>query len=265
MRERRSRAPSAHLKRDLDLLTALRRLWSHKIVVSLALVIAVALASLTRYTVTSSGVTLKQTSTSTSAAQVLVDTRFSSLAQASLPTSASTITSRTPLYADLAASLPVRRAIARNDGVPAGSIDVTAETTETSSPAGAATSTSYNAAPSPHAADRIVLSASDAVPILGISATADSAGRAASLVNATVTTLQRSVTALERSEHIRGPNRMLLRSLGSAQGTTTVSTTSLVKTILVGVVVLILLLLLILALDGVLRYRRQARFAESPA
>jgi hypothetical protein len=249
----------------LDLLTALQRLWSHKIVVALALVVAVAVACLTRYTVTTSGIKLKRTSASASAVQVLVDTQFSSLARAALPTTASTIAARTPLYADLAASLPVRREIAMNAGVSAGSINVTAKTTETEGPAGAAMSTSYNAAPAPHATNRIVLAASDTVPILGISAIADSAGRAASLVNATVTTLQRSVTALERSEHIRGPNRILLRSLGSAKGTTIVSRTSLVKTILVGVIALVLLLLLILALDGALRYRRQARLAASPA
>jgi hypothetical protein len=249
----------------LDLLIALHRLWARKFVVVLALVIAAAVALFTRYSVGSSGLAARHSSTSTSALQVLVDTRYSSLARVALPATAATVTARTPLYADYAASLPLRRMIATSVGVPGSSLNVTANTTETESPAGTTVSTSYNAAPAPHASNQIVLTADDLIPILGITASADSAARAAALINSTVSTLRSSVTSLEHSERIHGPNRMVLRSLGSAKGTTVTRQTSLVKSILAGLVVLVVLLLLILAFDGLRRYRRQASVIGSPA
>jgi hypothetical protein len=264
------RAPSSCFMRqttstDLDLLPALQRLWARKYFVLLALFLAAAAALLTRYSVGSAGLVAKRSSTSSSSLQVLVDTRYSSLARVALPTTAATVTARAPLYADYAASLPLRDMIAVRAGVPASSLNVTANTTETESPSGTTVSTSYNAAPAPRAKNQVVLAANDLLPVLGVTASAGSASHAAALVNATVAILRSSVTALERNERIGGPNRMVLRSLGSAKGTTVSKQTSLVKTILAGLVVLVVLLLLILALDGARRYRRQASVVGSPA
>lgn len=231
----------------------------------LALLLAAAAALATRYTIGSSGLRERVSIRAESSAQVLVDTRLSSLAVVALPSTAAELTQRTPLFADYAASLPVKNTIASLAGVSPSALSITADTTETGVPAGGVQSGSYNAAPAPPGSDQVTLSATDLLPILTISTTASSPGKAAQLVQATVTALKQSVHALESAEHVKGPNRIVLRPLGAATATSVRVPPSLAKGIGIGVVVLVLLVMLILAFDGARRASRSKQPPPAPA
>jgi hypothetical protein len=250
----------------LDSLTVWRRLWGRKLMVLLAILVAVAAALSTRYSVGSSGLVKKETVVSSSTTQLLVDTRYSSLAVLSLPTTADTLTTRTPLFADYAASRPVVDSIAAHARIAPDTLSVTAETTETAAPQGAAASTAYNNAPGGSAVpNQVTLSASDLLPVITISAQARSASKAAKLVQATIVGLQDAVHHLEISEHVKGPERMVLRSLGKPSGVSVTTAPKLTKSVILGVVVLLVLIVLILALDNIIRGRRMARRAQAVA
>jgi hypothetical protein len=236
----------------LDLLSALARLWARKFLVLIALLLAAAVAIASRYTVSSSGLTLKQSVSAQSRTQFLVDTRYSSLARLALPAVASTVSARAPLFADYAASLPLKKKIAAKAGVSPSKLSIIANTTETAPATGAVQSTSYNSAPDqPTVPNDVVLTATDLLPLVTVSAKSTSARQAAALVNATVVELQGSVSALAKSQHVSGPTRMVLRSLGPAIGITRRDVFSLAKSIAYGLIVLMLLLLLILGFDRI--------------
>jgi hypothetical protein len=211
----------------MDLIAVGRRLWARKFLVILAGLVSAAAALTTLYSV-HDGLRAKRSFSGAGSVQMLVDTHLSSLGSLGLPTTDSALDERAPLFAVYAASASVSDRIARQFGVSPTMLSVTAQTTETSGPAGPVQSQAFNSAPAGASTPyEVTLSASNEIPVVAISTQAPNANAARRLADSTVTGLRAGIASLQRQDQQQpkptGKNR---GAASTSPATTSPATTS---------------------------------------
>jgi hypothetical protein len=171
----------------MEFLVILRTLGRQRILVATGAVVAivVGLHIAGRVSLWPPGVISPQRVSGTATMRVLID-RPNSLLDDSAPEVADPVATRAVLIANLMTSAPVKRAISRDAGVPAGQVTVIGPATEgpaAISPLAERASTAEATSPNPNV---IRVSADGQLPIVTMSANAPGAGRAAKLVTAAV-------------------------------------------------------------------------------
>lgn len=241
----------------MDVLSVFTRLRACILFVALALLIAVAVALNTKYSL-AHGFKSKSTSSGAAVAQILVDTKFSALGSITASTTDAEINDRAPLYAEYGASAKVVRQIANVAGIREAELSVTANTNEVSNSASPSVAASYNTAPNPASAKyKVVLTASNELPIVDVDARAPTAAEAVSLADATLTGLRAAVRRLGKSQRVTPRSTLALRSLGAPEGGTIVSAPKTSKAVVDGVVIFVVLCVVLLVIDYLWRTRRR--------
>jgi hypothetical protein len=202
----------------------IRQLWQRKLLVSLVLVIAVFAAILTAYRVSVSppGLHKRTLQVSAASSQILVDSHKSTLINGASAETFSALSTRAKIYGQYLSSLEARRQIAKLVGVPP-------QTIATAGPFSPETGAiNYESQPSGEranellkegAANRLVFSAQEGVPILSVSAQAPTTDRAVALASASFQVLTDYVSSLEADDQpVR--QEVTVRELGAPQGGT---------------------------------------------
>ena len=203
-------------------LETIRRLWQHKILLTLVLVLAVAAAILSAYRVSPSGLEKRSLSVSAASSQILVDSVPSALAQGAETSTFEALATRAKIYGQYLASLSARLEIAKRAGVPPASLS-------TSGPFSSATGqVNYTAETSGErasellqegAGNRLVFSAQEGVPIITVDAQAGNTDTAIALASASYATLRSYIKELEvEGKPLR--HGVTVRQLGAPEGGT---------------------------------------------
>jgi len=224
--------------------------------VLLAALAGAAVAVLSLYSLDASGLKSKTRSAVVGSAQVLVDSEQSSLATVDSSSTASTLSARAPLYAELGSSSAVHDAIARRVGLSPNALTVASnlqqgETSPYSNEPSSLDSVSEG--------DSVLLSADAASPVVYITTESQSAEMASRLASAATTVLRNAVSMLASQQHIAISKRIILRPLAVAS-TQQISTGPKVKKAAVyGIVTFIVLVLILVTADSFVAARRQRR------
>lgn len=203
-------------------LETIRRLWQHKILLVIVLLVAVTAAILSAYRVGSNGLEKRSLSVSAASSQILVDSIPSALAQGAETSTFEALSTRAKIYGQYLASLSARVEIAERAGVPVASLS-------TSGPFSPATGQiNYSAESSGEratellqegAGNRLVFSAQEAVPIITVDAQAGDTETAVALASASYATLRRYIKGLEvEGRPLR--HGVTVRQLGAPEGGT---------------------------------------------
>jgi hypothetical protein len=203
-------------------LQTIRRLWKHKILVFLVLLLAVGAAILSAYKVTSGGLEKRSLSVSAASSQILVDSVPSALAQGVETSTFEALATRAKIYGQYLASLSARVEIAERAGVPVASLS-------TNGPFSTATGqVNYSAETSGEratellqegAGNRLVFSAQEGVPIITVDAQAGNTDTAIALASASYATLQKYIKGLDvEGKPLR--HGVTVRELGAPEGGT---------------------------------------------
>lgn len=203
-------------------LETIRRLWKHKILVFLVILLAVVAAVLSAYRITSSGLEKRSLSVSAASSQILVDSVPSALAQGVETSTFEALATRAKIYGQYLASLSARVEIAERAGVPVASLS-------TSGPFSTATGQiNYSAESSGErasellqegAGNRLVFSAQEGVPIITVDSQAGDTDTAVALASASYATLRRYIKGLEvEGKPLR--HGVTVRQLGAPEGGT---------------------------------------------
>jgi hypothetical protein len=206
----------------MALVEVIRQLWHRKLLVALVAVLAVAAAIFSAYRVSPAGLEKRALTVAAASSQILVDSPDSTLVAGAELGTFEALSTRAKIYGQYLASLSARQEIAERAGVPASSIS-------TSGPFSSATGqTAYASQPSEEragellqegAANRLVFTAQEGVPILTVDAQAATAERAIALAGASFETLKQYVHSLEADGR---PVRqgVTVRELGAPEGGT---------------------------------------------
>jgi hypothetical protein len=203
-------------------LETIRRLWKHKVLVSLVLLVAVAAAILSAYRVSSGGLEKRSLSVSAASSQILVDSVPSALSQGVETSTFEALATRAKIYGQYLASLSARVEIARRAGVPVASLS-------TSGPFSTATGQiNYPAESSGErasellqegAGNRLVFSAQEGVPIITVDSQAGDTDTAVALASASYATLHKYIKGLDvEGKPLR--HGVTVRQLGAPEGGT---------------------------------------------
>jgi hypothetical protein len=203
-------------------LETIRRLWKHKILVFLVLLLAVAAAILSSYQVSSEGLKKRSLSVSAASSQILVDSVPSALSQGVETSTFEALATRAKIYGQYLASLSARVEIAERAGVPVASLS-------TSGPFSTATGqVNYSAESSGEratellqegAGNRLVFSAQEGVPIITVDAQAGNTDTAIALASASYATLHKYIKGLDvEGKPLR--HGVTVRQLGAPEGGT---------------------------------------------
>lgn len=201
-----------------------RQLWQRKLLVGIVVLVALAVAIFSAYRVNASPFGLEKRALTVAAAssQILVDSPDSTLVAGAELGTFEALSTRAKIYGQYLASLTARQEIARLAGVPARSIS-------TSGPFSSATGqTAYTSQSSEEragellqegAANRLVFTAQEGVPILTVDAQSASSETAIALAGASFATLKQYVRNLEANGR---PVRLgvTVRQLGEPEGGT---------------------------------------------
>lgn len=202
----------------------IRELWSRKLLVGLAVAIAVIAAVLSAYSLSLNPPGLKSRTLQVSAAssQILIDSPKSTLVAGADLGTFDALATRAKIYGQYLSSLAARQQIAEEAGVPARTIS-------SSGPFSPATGQySYESQSSEDRAseilqegaqNRLVFTAQEDVPILTVNSQAPTSSRAVALADASFTVLKRYVSNLEADG---GPvsRGVAVRELGAPEGGT---------------------------------------------
>jgi hypothetical protein len=203
-------------------LETIRRLWKHKILVFLVLLLAVAAAILSAYQVSSEGLKSRSLSVSAASSQILVDSVPSALSQGVETSTFEALATRAKIYGQYLASLSARVEIAQRAGVPVASLS-------TAGPFSTATGQiNYSAESSGEratellqegAGNRLVFSAQEGVPIITVDAQAGNTDTAVALASASYATLHKYIKGLDvEGKPLR--HGVTVRQLGEPEGGT---------------------------------------------
>jgi hypothetical protein len=203
-------------------LETIRRLWKHKILVFLVLLLAVGAAILSSYQVSSEGLKKRSLSVSAASSQILVDSVPSALAQGVETSTFEALATRAKIYGQYLASLSARVEIAERAGVPVASLS-------TSGPFSTATGqVNYSSESSGErasellqegAGNRLVFSAQEGVPIITVDSQAGNTETAVALASASYATLHKYIKGLDvEGKPLR--HGVTVRQLGAPEGGT---------------------------------------------
>jgi hypothetical protein len=203
-------------------LETIRRLWKHKILVFLVLLLAIGAAILSSYQVSSEGLKSRSLSVSAASSQILVDSVPSALSQGVETSTFEALATRAKIYGQYLASLSARVEIAERAGVPVSSLS-------TSGPFSTATGqVNYTSESSGEratellqegAGNRLVFSAQEGVPIITVDAQAGNTDTAIALASASYATLHKYIKGLDvEGKPLR--HGVTVRQLGAPEGGT---------------------------------------------
>jgi hypothetical protein len=202
-----------------------RELWQRKILVGVVVLVALFAAILSAYRFSPFPPSLEKRSLSVAAAssQILVDSTDSTLVTGAEAGELDALATRAKIYGQYLSSLAAREEIAKLVGIPPEAIS-------TSGPFSPATGQQeYAAQPSGERADellqegagnRLVFTAQEGVPILTVSAQAQTTERAVALAAASFTTLKNYVDNLRTSGKPVVRQGVTVRQLGAPEGGT---------------------------------------------
>jgi hypothetical protein len=203
-------------------LETIRRLWKHKILLVLVLLLAVAAAIFSAYRVSSKGLENRSLSVSAASSQILVDSIPSVLSQGAETSTFEALSTRAKIYGQYLASLSARIEIAERAGVPVASLSTsgpfstaTGQINYTSESSGERASELLQEG----AGNRLVFSAQQAVPIITVDAQAGNTETAVALASASYATLRRYIESL-KVEGVPLRHGVTVRQLGAPEGGT---------------------------------------------
>ena len=242
------------------------RLRARWYLVLIAAVVSCAVGLSGEYTVGHSGLKSKDRPQGVGSAQLLVDSKPSTLATLSLSSDEKALDARAPLYAEYATGTAVKTRIAQLAGVPFDSLTVFALTNQVTP------RTSSANPPVPSTGHFVTLTATAQSAVIRITSVAKKTSVAEKLAAATATALRQSVARLAASEHFTPTTKtktktpivkIILRPLGAPTGSTVLRGGSAKKSIAYGVVAFIIFLILIVLLDNLLLGRAARRRART--
>ena len=233
-----------------------------------AVIVACAVGLSGEYTIGHSGVKSKDRPQGVGSAQLLVDSKPSTLATLSLSSDEKALDARAPLYAEYATGTAIKSRIARLAGVSVDSLSVFALTNQVTP------RTSSVNPPVPGTGHYVTLTATAQSAVIRITSVAKKAAVAQKLAAATATALRQSVARLAASEHFTPAKskaktkpapivQIVLRPLGAPTGSTVLRGASAKKSIAYGAVTFIVFLILIVLLDNLLLGRATRRKART--
>jgi hypothetical protein len=234
----------------MELITILRSLSRHRVLVILAGLLAI---------VTAVGVTYRagasQHKVGRASATVLVDTPRSTVADLN-PNGAGALLARTQLLANLMASGPLEVMIAQGARISPDQLVVVPPAT-----AGTIVPTSIAlgaAAASPSRGYLLNINTDPTLPLISISAQAPSATQASRLASSAVSSLQRYLGSVAGSQKIPAGNRPVITSLGPPKTSEVLQGSRRLYGLLAGVLVFILLCATIVIVSGIARLWRSS-------
>lgn len=245
----------------VDLKNVLTVLARRKLALTVAIVVAVVLATLVTCQVSVSPLSVKQKRSQYGAAstQYYVDSQRSSLS--SVSTDILALAARAQIVSQFMGSAQVQTALAKRLGVPPGAISVTAQA---SSPGSAVAQPTIPSPAGPHLS--LTWQTQQSLPTVLIFTTGPDAASAARLADASIGSLQEYLGSLNAttSGERRDPARVVVRQSGRAVGYTVKDSSKVPLT--VGVVVVVFLIeCLLLLLYANRRSRRSLRDAGTAA
>lgn len=220
----------------MALVEIVRELWQRKLMVGLVVVLALAAAILSayRFSVNPPGLEKRSLTVAAASSQILIDSPKSTLVAGAEVGEFATLATRAKIYGQYLSSLAAREEIAKIVGIPA-------QTISTSGPFSPATGQQeYAAQPSGERADellqegaqnRLVFTAQEGVPILTVSAQAETTERAVALASASFQTLKEYIHNLQAGgEPVR--RGVTVRELGAPEGGTLGSSNNMILMVL---------------------------------
>jgi hypothetical protein len=202
----------------MSTVSILRRLWRHKILVAVALVLAMLAATAVVYQLPS--LQSRKYDVGIVTAHILVDTPNSQIVQVS-PRGTATLGEQTLLLASLMVDGTIKSAIANKAGLPASKlVGINAAVTEpgASGPAPITAPSGRNA----YVITTQVMtdSAGNNLPIIALQAQAPTSGAAEKLATATLSALRDYLSSRAAAEQVSATNRLQVGELGLNQATT---------------------------------------------
>lgn len=199
-----------------------RQLWQRKLFVAIVAVVAIVAAIFSAYRISPSGLEKRALTVAAASSQILVDSPDSTLVAGAELGTFEALSTRAKIYGQYLASLTARQEIAKRAGVPARTIS-------TSGPFSSATGqTAYSSQSSEEragellqegAANRLVFTAQEGVPILTVDAQSADSDTAIALAGASFATLKEYVRNLEADgKPVR--QGVTVRQLGEPEGGT---------------------------------------------
>jgi hypothetical protein len=245
----------------MNTVSILRRLWRHKILVAISLVVAILAGTAIVYQLP--GFKSRNYHVGIVTAHILVDTPNSQIVQVS-PRGTATLGEQTLLLASLMVDGTIKSAIAQKAGLqPAQLVGVNAAVTEPS-----ASGPSPVVPPSGRNAYVITTevmtdSAGDELPIIALQAQAPTSAAAARLTNATISALRDYLSSRAALERISTTNRLQVGALGLSEATTQKMGPSNSLAVIAGLLVFLVGCGLILGIPTLRRSWRAAEQRES--
>lgn len=199
-----------------------RQLWQRKLLVAIVAVLAIAAAIFSAYRISPSGLERRALTVAAASSQILVDSPDSTLVAGAELGTFEALSTRAKIYGQYLASLTARQEIAKRADVPANSIS-------TSGPFSSATGqVAYSSQSSEEragellqegAANRLVFTAQEGVPILTVDAQSADSDTAIALAEASFATLKQYVGSLE-ADGKPVSQGVTVRELGAPEGGT---------------------------------------------
>lgn len=265
----------------MTFVTLLRRLWRHKVLVSLALVAGVAVGVSLAYRVTGPfKLQSRDYKVGVASARILVDTPSSQIVDLGSPApngdtpavDIGTLSARANLLASLMTSSPIKDDIAQAAGVADGTL------LTSSGASGTGTAPALTGADvSPDSPQANILKASvptlaaGEIPIIAVETQAPDPDVAAKLADQSVVVLRRQLDTLAGSEAVPADRRVTIRELGPARATVetrgpsrVLATAGGLFTFLGGCVLILLIGALVNGWRGITAQERSARVAARP-
>jgi hypothetical protein len=210
--------PETGSHHSMSTVSILRRLWRHRILVAIALVLAMLAGTAVVYQLPS--LQSRKYDVGIVTAHILVDTPNSQIVQVS-PRGTATLGEQTLLLASLMVDGTIKSAIAQKAGLPASKlVGVNAAVTEpgASGPAAIVPPSGRNA----YVITTQVMtdSAGNNLPIIALEAQAPSSAEAEKLANATLSALRSYLSSRAEVEGVADTNRMQVGELGLNEATT---------------------------------------------
>lgn len=210
----------------MNTISLLRQLWQRRILVGIALLASICLGLAVAYRVTPGPppqLHSRQHEVGVASARLLVDTPRSILADLD-PNGAASLSLHAQLIADLVASQPIRASIAREVGIPVGSLAVIPPIVA----GGPAVPTPIATATTPPAStSTLTLSVDPVLPLVTITVQAPDRSLALRLANGSVTALQRYLRSVATAQGIPDSRRPQIKPLGSQASVRTTGPTAL--------------------------------------
>lgn len=249
----------------MEFVKLLRELWRQRILVALALALAIMVGMVAAYRVTPAGITSRQHYVGIASARVLVDTPTSQVVDLGLKqdANAGVLPARAVLLANLLTTSPLRDEIAKSAGVAPDRVIALADTPlDSGPPVSTPLATGATVKVGDPRANVVKLHTDISLPLITVNTEAPDAATAARLADGTVRVLTDYLASLVTSGNVPKDRQLVVKRLGGAHAATEQRGPSRILAVMAAVMVFLLGCGSILLLSALVREWRNAAALE---